>query len=135
MEIKSNRKKILRELDRRMKAACEVIGGIAESAAKDLAPVDTGLLRNSITHGMAGGKLSVSEYTDDAGGQSGRYTGQSVPAEQNQYTVVIGTNVHYAPYQELGAPNAHIPPAPFLRPAVEGNADAFKAALKQALEN
>ena len=48
------------------------IGMTAERHAKDITPVDTGRLRNSIAHAE----------TDDA--------------------VYIGTNVEYAPYVELG---------------------------------
>ena len=54
--------------------ALERCGEQAEGYAKDLTPVDTGNLRNSITH-----------QVDD---------GES--------TVYIGTNVEYAPYVELG---------------------------------
>lgn len=49
------------------------IGMTAEGHAKKITPVDTGRLRNSISHAE----------TDDA--------------------VYIGTNVEYAPYVELGA--------------------------------
>lgn len=50
----------------------EAIGLVAEGHAKELCPVDTGRLRNSISHATEG----------DA--------------------VYIGTNVEYAPYVELG---------------------------------
>ena len=53
-------------------AALEEIGLAAEGFAKKLCPVDTGRLRNSISHATSG---------DD------------------EY---IGTNVEYAPYVELG---------------------------------
>ena len=53
--------------------ALEMIGGMAESYAKKLCPVDTGNLRNSITHQ--------------------RY---------DESTEVVGSNVEYAPYVELG---------------------------------
>ena len=53
--------------------ALEIVGGKAETYAKQLAPVDTGRLRNSITH-----------------------------QQLDEDTEVIGTNVEYAPYQELG---------------------------------
>lgn len=53
--------------------ALEIIGGKAESYAKMLCPVDTGNLRNSITH-----------------------------EQENETTEVIGTSVEYAPYVELG---------------------------------
>ena len=49
--------------------AAEIIGGMAESYAKELCPVDTGNLRNSITH----------------------------TTENDDHTVVIGTTVKYAP--------------------------------------
>ena len=53
--------------------ALEIMGGKAETYAKQLAPVDTGNLRNSISH-----------------------------AQQDENTEVVGTNVSYAPYQEFG---------------------------------
>ena len=48
--------------------ALEIIGGKAETYAKQIAPVDTGRLRNSITH---------QQYSED--------------------TEIIGTAVEYAP--------------------------------------
>jgi phage gpG-like protein len=70
-----------------------------EGAAKKLAPVDLGLLRGSINHRVV---KSI-----------GRTTGQ------------VGTNVEYAPYQELGAPSINLPAANggrgFLRPALDDN--------------
>ena len=53
--------------------ALEIIGGKAESYAKKGCPVDTGRLRNSITH-----------------------------AQRDENTEVIGTNVDYGPHVELG---------------------------------
>ena len=54
--------------------ALERCGSQAEGYAKDLAPVDTGKLRNSISHNV-----------NDA-----------------EHAVYIGTNTEYAPYVELG---------------------------------
>ena len=75
--------------------ALEIIGGKAETYAKLLAPVDTGNLRNSITH-----------------------------QQLDEDTEIIGTNVHYAPYQEFGTSKmaAH----PFLKPAAEGHSEEYK---------
>jgi len=53
--------------------ALEICGGMAESYAKQLCPVDTGNLRNSITH-----------------------------QQYNSSTEIIGTAVEYAPHVELG---------------------------------
>ena len=102
----SHKDAILRELDRKMQKANEIIGGMAEGYAKGYAPVDTGNLRNSISHA----------------------------ADDNYRTVVIGTNVQYAPYQELGAPNAHVPAHPFLRPAAENHRDEYKLILERILK-
>lgn len=70
--IQSNKQEILNHLPDVIEAALEAIGLTAEGYAKDECPVDTGRLRNSITHAVEG----------DA--------------------VYIGTNVEYAPYVELG---------------------------------
>ena len=91
--------------DAAIQQACEIIGGMAESYAKGLAPMDTGNLRNSITHDQ----------------------------EDNGHTVVVGTNVKYAPYQELGAPNAHVPAHPYIRPAFENHIGEYENVVKSEL--
>lgn len=93
------------KVDAAFSRAAEIIGGMAESYAKGLAPVDTGNLRNSITHDQ----------------------------EDNGHTVVVGSNVKYAPYQELGAPNAHVPAHPYLRPAFENHLSEYERVLNAEL--
>lgn len=134
MDFKSNAKDYLQEFDKQMKKAVEMIGGIIEGAAKDLAPVDTGLLRNSITHGGAGGKLGAASYASDDGSVTGEYADSSIPedADGAKYVVVVGTNVGYAVYQELGT--AHMAPQPFLRPAFEGSIGTAKTVLETLLK-
>ncbi len=70
---KENTDEVLSALERAKKRGLEAIGLTAEGYAKKETPVDTGRLRNSISH-----------ETDDA-------------------AAYIGTNVEYAPYVELGA--------------------------------
>lgn len=70
--IKDNSEEFLKALPEQIEQALTAIGLTAESYAKQECPVDTGRLRNSITHAVEG----------DA--------------------VYIGTNVEYAPYVELG---------------------------------
>ena len=65
---------VIAELEAAVLRALEKCGMAGEGYAKSLAPVDTGALRNSITHKVD-------------------------PAEQAAY---IGTNMEYAPYVELG---------------------------------
>ncbi len=68
-----NSAKVLAELDTKKRQALLAIGAAAEGHAKALTPVDTGRLRNSISH-----------------------TADSDAA-------YIGTNVEYAPYVEYGS--------------------------------
>lgn len=82
--------------------ALEVIGGMAESYAKSACPVDTGRLRNSITH-----------------------------QQESENVEVIGTNVSYSVYVELGT--SKMSARPFLRPAAEGHAAEYAAILKSFL--
>ena len=115
------------------KAACiralERCGSQAEGYAKDLAPVDTGRLRNSISH-----------QVDDA-----------------EKAVYIGTNVEYAPYVELGTGkyaeggrptpwvyeddkgNWHMTSGqraqPFLKPAVADHAKTYKNIIDDEMQN
>lgn len=91
-----NREAIANAIDRALVAALEEVGLVAEGYAKRACPVDTGRLRNSITH-------IVDEGTRH---------------------VVIGTNVEYAPYVELGTRRQK--PQPFLKPAAEDHASTYK---------
>lgn len=78
---KDNTDEVLSALKNAKKRGLEAIGLTAEGYAKKDTPVDTGRLRNSISH----------ETDDDA--------------------AYIGTNVEYAPYVELGArgrPGVHM---------------------------
>jgi HK97 gp10 family phage protein len=80
-----------------------------EGDAKRFAPVDTGNLRASID----------SEVRIE-GVQEGDLAG------------FVGTNVEYAPFQELGT--ARMEANPFLRPAVEKNKDMIEDELGATIE-
>lgn len=89
--------------------ALEMIGLKAESyAAVELTnngSVDTGLLRNSIAHAVAGEVPSITiskdnDYKADKPNENGEikqgtYTGHT-PKKKGEYTVYVGTNVEYA---------------------------------------
>ena len=115
------------QLDEAVKNALERIGLQAESFAKAGARVDTGNLRNSITHTLEGDR-----------------------------TVMIGTNVNYAPYVEFGTGTGSetggrqtpwvymgadgrfhrtsgMAARPFLRPAVRDHTGEYSAIIKDAL--
>ena len=76
VDYKDNSQQILSALEKGIKNGLEAIGLTAETYAKKATPVDTGRLRNSISHTVDG------------------------------EAVYIGTNVEYAPYVELGTSRA-----------------------------
>ena len=99
--------------------ALEIMGGKAETYAKRLCPVKTGHLRNSITH------KQIDENTE-----------------------IIGTNVKYAPYVELGHHQqpgryvpaigkrlkaSYVPGKPYIRPAAEDHAQEYKQIWEREL--
>ena len=104
IEIHDNSEEIANEIKSALLRGLETCGLVAEGYAKKLAPVDTGNLRNSITHTV-----------DD--GEPAAY---------------IGTNVEYAPYQELGT--IHMAAQPFLKPAVAANANTYRKIIEDELK-
>lgn len=104
VEFKDNSQKFLDALPEAIERALESIGMIAETHAKENSPVDTGRLRNSISHATS----------------------------KNEQAAFIGTNVEYAPFVELGTSKqkAH----PYLRPAILNHQKEYEELAKQALK-
>lgn len=129
VDIYDHSAEVLAALQEAAERALEKCGLVAEGHAKRLAPVDTGNLRNSITHKVD-------------------------PAEPAVY---IGTNTSYAPYVELatgiyaegGRPTPWVyqdengnwhwtrgnKAQPFLKPAVADHAKEYQSIIKTELEN
>lgn len=82
----------------------EAIGIEAESDAARICPVDTGRLRNSITHAVDDGEPAA----------------------------IIGTNVEYASYVHNGTRTRKA--QPFLTDAVTQNADKYRRILESSLK-
>lgn len=107
MEIKftDNSKEVLEAMQQAAVSALEKCGLTAEGYAKKLCPVDTGNLRNSITHDVNDGEPAA----------------------------YIGTNVEYAPYVCLGT--IHMKAQPFLKPAVSDHANEYRKIIENELKN
>ena len=103
--IKDHSSEVSDEIKSALLRGLETCGLVAEGYAKKLAPVDTGNLRNSITHEVDDGEPAV----------------------------YIGTNVEYAPYQELGT--IHMAAHPFLKPAVADHANEFPKIIENEMKN
>lgn len=137
--IENNKKQIQGELEEAIERALEAAGLQAESYVKAACTaVDTGLLRNSITHAIAGKHAAATTYKADTPkkGQpaSGSYSG-SAPYEKN--TVFIGTNVEYAPYVELGhklPSGGFVPGIHFLERGITSHMNVYKTIIETALK-
>jgi len=102
-KIKDNSKAIIAESDRLIKQKLEIAALMVERTAKQMCPVKTGTLKRSITHRI---------------NPDGR-------------SAVVGSNVEYAPYVELGTHHkrkkfrikrkVRMAAQPYLRPALESN--------------
>lgn len=136
IKFQSNEKKILSEFKEKAEKAMMTIGMMAESAAKQLSPVDTGLLRNSITFALGGQSAQISDYSGDDG-KTGSYSGKMPEDNADEVSVTIGTNVEYAPYIELGhrtVSGGWVNPQEFLRPAIENNMQTFKTVIETEMK-
>lgn len=102
LNITSNMKEVLANKEASVLKALESIGLTAEAFAKMECPVDTGNLRNSITH------------------------------ETDKATVVVGTNVEYGKFVELGT--YKMTPQPFLRPAFENHMAQYQNIFETCLK-
>lgn len=95
---------ILDALDEQIEAALTAVGMQAETYAKQLAPVDTGRLRNSITN-----EVDVSEKS-----------------------VTIGSAVEYAPFVEQGTSKRRA--KPYLRPAIIDHRGDYQRIVENILK-
>ena len=120
VRIEDHSEEYIEAMKQKVEAFLEAIGQTAASAAADVAPVDSGRLKGSInwsTHHTSGYAESVPKTT---------------PEED---TVYIGTNVEYAPYQELGTSRG-VPARHFIQYGASSNwNDGLKAQLESYLKN
>ena len=103
--VEDNTDEVIARLDIAIARGLEAVGIEAESNAAAICPVDTGRLRNSITH------------TIDISGK----------------WAIIGTNVEYARVVHEGTSKRA--GQPFLRDAAVNHANRYRSILKAALES
>lgn len=120
---------VLEALEEATMVALEEIGLVAEGYIKRLCTVDTGLLRNSITHAVSGQPAAIDPYKDNVGKKEGLYSG-TAPNSTGNKSVYMGTNVEYAAYVEMGTVNT--PPQPYLMPAVTNHSEEYKKIAESA---
>lgn len=101
--VKDNTDEVLKGLSDAVERALTRIGLEAEGYAKKECPVDTGNLRNSITHEVV----------------------------QSEKAVYIGTNVEYAAYVELGTTKTKA--KPYLKPAATEHSAVYKRMIEEEM--
>lgn len=119
LSVTSHRHTVESDVTKAIYRALEICGGKAETYAKKLCPVDTGNLRNSITHQREG---------DD--------------------TELIATAVTYAPYVEIGHHQepgryvpaigkrlvaSYVPGKPYMAPALQNHVSEYKEVFETEL--
>jgi len=125
-ELIAKLKKLGDQTGGRMLETAVVSGALlVQNEAKRLAPVKTGNLRRSI---HVGGHSEESELADSTGSD---IEGSSHSASEAH--VLVGTNVEYGTYQEFGT--SKIPARPYLRPALDEQADAVQTEIREALKD
>lgn len=129
VDFTDNSKEVLAAMHEAAARALEKCGLVAEGYAKKLCPVDTGNLRNSITHTV----------------------------DEQEPAAIIGTNNEYAAYVELGTGKyaeggrptpwvyqddeghwnwtAGNPAQPFLKPAVADHQQTYRNIIEDELKN
>lgn len=101
VDVTSHVDEVLQQSEAAAQRALEMCGLLAEKYAKALCPVDTGRLRNSITH-----------QTDET-------------------STMVGTNVEYAPYVELGTSRKAA--RPYIAPSIQNHMGEYRTIIESEL--
>lgn len=106
IQFEDHSAEVLEALDAACNRALEKCGLVAEGYAKKLCPVDTGNLRNSITHIVSDGEKAA----------------------------YIGTNSEYGVYVECGTGIHGQRAKPYIKPAVADHAAQYTRIIEQELK-
>ena len=127
--INDHSEEVTSALEEAIRKALKTVGELGEGYAKKLCPVDSGLLRNSITN-MQSGESFNHNYSSDDGSKTGNFSGTI--GDKEEKAVYIGTNVEYAPYIEMGTSKTS--PQPFLKPSATDHIDTYKKVLEKEIK-
>lgn len=137
-----NTQKVIDEVHDRALVALDAVGLQAATLSKmelQKSPerIDTGLLRNSITHAVSGQPAAVGAYTADSpkkGRESGSYGGTAPEAESpDKPFVLVGTNVEYAIYVHEGTQS--MTPNRFIANAMRSNSGEFQKIIEKVMSS
>lgn len=105
--VKDNSAAVIAAVNEKVALALGLVGEVVEGYAKEDCPVDTGRLRNSLTH-------------------------EHGPDGDSEY---VGSDVEYAPYVEFGDYNHTTGKNHFLRDAAQNHIEELKDVAQKTLKN
>lgn len=145
IRITDNSPEFLKELSNKVDTILEAVGIHLEGEAKEELEnsprrIDTGLLRNSITHALSGEAPAISSYSGDKPSRYGKsqeiphgsYSGTVPTDPDNAKAVYIGSNVEYAGYVHEGT--SRMSPNRYLKNACTRNAEQIKKYIEKGLK-
>lgn len=120
-------------MEEQLQEALNAIGLDASSTASKICPVDTGLLKNSITYATKSRcNFDYTAYADNPKGDR-VFEDLSAGVVDDKGTVVIGTDIEYAPYQEYGTMNG-VPASHFLQFGASRHLKEYKDIIEKHLK-
>lgn len=126
--------KVMEDLNEELERGLEKVGQVAEGDVSKMCVVDTGRLRNSISHSTKANPSNKSySWKDSTKGRdtkAGTDTTESHGGEMDA-KVYVGTNVTYAEHVEYGT--SKMEAQPFLRPAIQKNLHKYRKILESEL--
>lgn len=140
-----NTDEVKAEMQARVRKALEAMGIQASTLAKrelqnTPSRIDTGLLRNSITHALDGESMAITSYKGDnpskytgKEAESGSYSGNMPQEDEGRNAVFIGSNVEYAVYVHEGTDR--MTPNRYLKNAIENNINELAEIERKYLSN
>lgn len=149
-KVEDHSAEVIARVQEKVNLALNLMGEVVEGYAKENCPVDTGLLRNSITHTLGGAQLSSSYHASygsnynksgkryGAGSTKagsvgiGRYTGTMGSSGDN--SCYVGSNVEYAPAVEFKDMAHKVGKAHFLRDAGQNHIDELRDVAQKTLK-
>lgn len=134
IRVNDNSDDVMRAVNEKIKLALSLMGDTIEGYAKEDCPVDTGLLRNSLTHGPGGGAPKIRSYKAD-NPREGQPSSGTYPSEINGESdcEFVGSNVEYAPDVEFINRYHQTGKAHFLRDAGQDHINELKSIAQTTL--
>lgn len=152
IKVDSHVDDVMAAVNDKIKLALDLMGDTVEGYAKEDCPVDTGLLRNSITHALAGEAISHTyhaSYGENRNKAGGRLSASDKNAGSVKFGVMsgsmgqmgdnacyVGTNVEYAPQVEFRDSVHHnVGKAHFLRDGGQNHINELKSIAEATLKS